>query len=213
MIVSFLRKLAAAGQAVLCTIHQPSASLFGRFDNLLLLKAGGNVSLLSLTLFTASWPLFLTEHSSIGYREHVIDTQTVYFGEIAKLSDYFGSNNVEFPKETNPAEFMIDVVSGDLSRDRDWGKVWLESEENKQMMQEIEKLNSEGSGGDGDDQAQAGEREDDKYEYASTTYMQLKLVTKRASIQVSGVLVFTLLACRHHCSTAVFTSFWTALGR
>ena len=41
LIVSFLRKLAAAGQAVLCTIHQPSASLFARFDQLLLLKAGG----------------------------------------------------------------------------------------------------------------------------------------------------------------------------
>jgi ATP-binding cassette subfamily G (WHITE) protein 2 (SNQ2) len=43
LIVSFLRKLAAAGQAVLCTIHQPSASLFAQFDQLLLLKAGGNM--------------------------------------------------------------------------------------------------------------------------------------------------------------------------
>jgi len=43
LIVSFLRKLAAAGQAILCTIHQPSASLFARFDQLLLLKAGGNM--------------------------------------------------------------------------------------------------------------------------------------------------------------------------
>jgi ATP-binding cassette subfamily G (WHITE) protein 2 (SNQ2) len=49
LIVSFLKKLAAAGQAVLCTIHQPSASLFNRFDNLLLLKAGGNVSTSSIT--------------------------------------------------------------------------------------------------------------------------------------------------------------------
>ena len=43
LIVSFLRKLAAAGQAILCTIHQPSASLFAQFDQLLLLKAGGNM--------------------------------------------------------------------------------------------------------------------------------------------------------------------------
>lgn len=41
MIVGFLQKLAAAGQSVLCTIHQPSAALFAGFDMLLLLKAGG----------------------------------------------------------------------------------------------------------------------------------------------------------------------------
>lgn len=33
----FLRKLADSGQAILVTIHQPSASLFAQFDTLLLL--------------------------------------------------------------------------------------------------------------------------------------------------------------------------------
>jgi ATP-binding cassette subfamily G (WHITE) protein 2 (SNQ2) len=40
-LVRFLRKLAAAGQAILCTIHQPNAFLFEHFDRLLLLKSGG----------------------------------------------------------------------------------------------------------------------------------------------------------------------------
>ena len=40
-IVKFLRSLADAGQAILCTIHQPSATLFERFDRLLMLKKGG----------------------------------------------------------------------------------------------------------------------------------------------------------------------------
>ena len=41
-IVSFLRELAdKAGQAILCTIHQPSGELFEVFDRLLLLKVGG----------------------------------------------------------------------------------------------------------------------------------------------------------------------------
>lgn len=40
-VVRFLRKLAAAGQAILVTIHQPNALLFENFDRLLLLKAGG----------------------------------------------------------------------------------------------------------------------------------------------------------------------------
>jgi ABC-type multidrug transport system ATPase subunit len=42
-IVRFLRRLADAGQAVLCTIHQPSAVLFEQFDELLLLQSGGRV--------------------------------------------------------------------------------------------------------------------------------------------------------------------------
>ncbi|KAI7941416.1 hypothetical protein MJO29_013490 [Puccinia striiformis f. sp. tritici] len=40
-IFRFLRKLAGAGQATLCTIHQPNALLFENFDRLLLLKKGG----------------------------------------------------------------------------------------------------------------------------------------------------------------------------
>lgn len=40
-VVRFLRKLADAGQAILCTIHQPSGSLFSQFDRLCLLKKGG----------------------------------------------------------------------------------------------------------------------------------------------------------------------------
>jgi len=40
-IVRFLRKLADQGQAILCTIHQPSSLLFFSFDRLLLLERGG----------------------------------------------------------------------------------------------------------------------------------------------------------------------------
>ena len=40
-IVQLLKKLAQAGQSVLCTIHQPSTTLFEQFDRLLLLRKGG----------------------------------------------------------------------------------------------------------------------------------------------------------------------------
>lgn len=40
-ICAFLRKLTDMGQAVLCTIHQPSAVLFQEFDRLLFLAKGG----------------------------------------------------------------------------------------------------------------------------------------------------------------------------
>lgn len=40
--IRFLKKLAAAWQAILVTIHQPSAQLFAEFDTLLLSAKGGN---------------------------------------------------------------------------------------------------------------------------------------------------------------------------
>jgi ABC-type multidrug transport system ATPase subunit len=40
-ILELLDKLSKAGQSILCTIHQPSAMLFQRFDRLLLLAEGG----------------------------------------------------------------------------------------------------------------------------------------------------------------------------
>jgi ABC-type multidrug transport system permease subunit len=40
-VVACLRRVAAAGRTVVCTIHQPSAELFDNFDELLLLSPGG----------------------------------------------------------------------------------------------------------------------------------------------------------------------------
>lgn len=42
-ILDLLKKLTDNGQAILCTIHQPSAMLFSRFDRLLFLAKGGQV--------------------------------------------------------------------------------------------------------------------------------------------------------------------------
>ncbi|EXL39730.1 hypothetical protein FOCG_17666 [Fusarium oxysporum f. sp. radicis-lycopersici 26381] len=50
-ILALLKKLAASGLGILCTIHQPSAMLFQRFDRLLLMARGGR-SLTSGTLGT-----------------------------------------------------------------------------------------------------------------------------------------------------------------
>lgn len=60
-IVRFLRKLADAGQAILCTIHQPSAVLFEQFDELLLLQSGGQV--------VYNGPLGPDSHTLIQYFE------------------------------------------------------------------------------------------------------------------------------------------------
>lgn len=39
------------------------------------------------------------------------------------MKDYFARNGVKAKEDDNPAEFMIDVVSGSLSKGKDWAKV------------------------------------------------------------------------------------------
>lgn len=50
-IVNLLTKLSKSGQAVLCTIHQPSAILFQRFDRLLLLAKGKFQSMSPVSIY------------------------------------------------------------------------------------------------------------------------------------------------------------------
>lgn len=102
-IVRFLRKLAAAGQAILCTIHQPNASLFENFDRLLLLQRGGE------TVY----------FGDIGKDANV-------------LINYFHKYGADCPSDANPAEWMLDAIgAGQAARigDKDWGEIWRESDE------------------------------------------------------------------------------------
>ncbi|KAK5688745.1 ATP-binding cassette transporter snq2 [Elasticomyces elasticus] len=110
-IVRFLRKLADAGQAILCTIHQPSAVLFEEFDELILLKSGGRL-------------VYLGE---LGH-------------DSRKLLDYFEANGgKECPHNANPAEYMLEAIgAGDPGYSgQDWGDVWQNSKENQALAEEI----------------------------------------------------------------------------
>ncbi|KYQ91324.1 ABC transporter G family protein [Tieghemostelium lacteum] len=40
-VMNLIKKIASSGRSVICTIHQPSTSIFKKFDHLLLLKKGG----------------------------------------------------------------------------------------------------------------------------------------------------------------------------
>lgn len=111
-IIRFLKKLAAAGQAVLCTIHQPNATLFENFDRLLLLERPGRV---------------------VYFGEIGKDAST--------LLEYFGRYGAHLTDPNqNPAEWMLDVIgAGTTPRigDRDWGDVWLDSPEFEQTKEDI----------------------------------------------------------------------------
>lgn len=146
--VRFLRKLAEVGQAVLVTIHQPSADLFAQFDTLLLLAKGG---------------------------------KTVYFGDIGHhartVKKYFADHGAPCPQEANPAEHMIEVVSGSLSKGKDWNQVWLNSPEHEKITQELDTLVADAA-------AKPPGTVDDGHQFAAPIWEQVKLVTHRMNISL-----------------------------
>jgi len=81
-VVQFLRKLADAGQSILCTIHQPSAVLFEQFDRLLLLQKGGK---------------------TVYFGETGDGSRT--------LINYFEKNGgTDCPPDANPAEYILEQI-------------------------------------------------------------------------------------------------------
>jgi ATP-binding cassette, subfamily G (WHITE), member 2, SNQ2 len=113
-IVRFLRKLAGAGQAILCTIHQPNSALFENFDRLLLLQKGGEC----------------VYFGDIGKDAH-------------HLLDYFSRHGADCPPDANPAEWMLDAIGAGIAPrigDKDWGEIWRESDELAATKAEIIEL-------------------------------------------------------------------------
>ena len=110
-IVKFLKKLAAEGQAILCTIHQPSGELFNQFDRLLLLQKGGK-----MVYFGDLGPNSTT------------------------LISYFEQRSgVKCGENANPAEYILDVIGAGATAttDKDWARLFRESELYAQLSHEV----------------------------------------------------------------------------
>ncbi|KAJ5388987.1 CDR ABC transporter [Penicillium cataractarum] len=120
-ICAFMKKLADHGQAVLATIHQPSANLFEQFDRLLLLGKGGR------TLY----------FGDVGHRART-------------LLDYVEKNGGRrCGLAENPAEYIIEVIGADAhgqTQTIDWVNVWNQSPEHQQVVKELDYLASLASG-------------------------------------------------------------------
>ncbi|KAM0756076.1 hypothetical protein T439DRAFT_341482 [Meredithblackwellia eburnea MCA 4105] len=112
--IRLCRKLANNGQAILCTIHQPSAILMAEFDRLLFLRKGGQ------TVY----------FGDIG-------------PSCATLINYFESHGAsKCDPDENPAEWMLDVVGAAPGSHTtiDWHKTWRESNEYQEVYQALEDM-------------------------------------------------------------------------
>jgi ABC-type multidrug transport system ATPase subunit len=114
-ICNLMEKLTKNGQAILCTIHQPSAALFQRFDRLLLLAKGGR------TVY----------FGEVGQGSSV-------------LVDYFRRNGApDLEPGMNPAEYMLDVIGATpnaKNTNTDWPAVWRASPEYQEVQKELARL-------------------------------------------------------------------------
>ncbi|RAK97174.1 uncharacterized protein BO80DRAFT_428515 [Aspergillus ibericus CBS 121593] len=116
-ICAFLRRLADNGQAVLCTIHQPSAVLFQQFDRLLFLARGGK------TVY----------FGPVGENSRT-------------LLDYFESHGAPRTcgEAENPAEYMLEVVNhGSNAQGQNWFDVWKQSNESQAVQAEIDRIHDQ----------------------------------------------------------------------
>ncbi|KAG1807446.1 ABC-2 type transporter-domain-containing protein [Suillus subaureus] len=117
-IMKFLRELANNGQAILCTIHQPSAELFQVFDRLLLLRKGGQ------TVY----------FGDIGDKSSI-------------MLDYFERNGATHcDADANPAEYMLDTIGAGATATAtvDWHNIWKRSPEAVELQAQIERIHAEG---------------------------------------------------------------------
>ena len=175
-ICALLRDLANNGQAILATIHQPSALLFQTFDRLLFLAAGG---------------------------------KTVYFGDIgtqsATLLEYFSRNGGRTCQETeNPAEYILDQVSGEGSTTVDWVAAWNKSDERREVIAELDRLQDTGQPDDSG--------EDMNEEFALPFLEQFRYVAARAFQQYyrQPEYIFSKFALGIASGLFIGFSFWKA---
>ena len=116
-ICQLMRKLANHGQAILCTIHQPSAILLKEFDRLLFLAKGGR------TVY----------FGELGENCHT-------------LINYFESHGAnKCPPAANPAEWMLEVIGAapGSHANQDYHEVWMASEEREAVKAELERMEKE----------------------------------------------------------------------
>ncbi|CCK68828.1 ATP-binding cassette multidrug transporter PDR5 KNAG_0B03870 [Huiozyma naganishii CBS 8797] len=113
-ICQLMKKLCKHGQAILCTIHQPSAILMQEFDRLLFMQKGGK---------------------TVYFGELGEGCQT--------MIDYFESHGAhECPADANPAEWMLEIVGAapGSHANQDYYEVWRNSEEYKAVHAELDRL-------------------------------------------------------------------------
>ena len=141
-IVRFLRKLARAGQAIVCTIHQPSSVLIQQFDSILALNPGGNVFYFG----------------PVGENGQAV-------------IDYFGARGARLPARQECRRVLLETAARPGKRPDgtkiNWDEEWKNSREAQDAIEEIEGLKLTRS-----KTVPEAVRKEQEKEFAASTWLQ-----------------------------------------
>eukprot|EP00940_MAST-03C_sp_MAST-3C-sp2_P002559 g2559.t1 len=134
IVLKALKAISKSGRTVICTIHQPSAELFRAFQDLLLMKKGGQV-------------VYFGELGT----------------NCSKLIQYFEAipGTPKIRPHYNPATWMLEVIGGGVGSDASdpdkYARLWRSSslcrETQKVIDEMVARVDDEATGGDDDDVA------------------------------------------------------------
>jgi len=128
----------------------------------------------------------------------------VFFGNRADVTEYFTSRGAETTKGANPAEFMIDVVSGNTKAKKDWAEEWQQSEEHQHLVEELDNIKSDSTQAEQDGELT---EESDDHKYASSLGYQFKVVLRRSNTQLWRQTDYITAKVYLHIGAALFNGF------
>lgn len=184
-IVRLLRKLANAGQAIICTVHQPSGELFCVFDRLLLLERGGRC----------------VYFGDVGKNANTV-------------SAYFEKHSgQECGEQANVAEYMLDVIGAGASggsaaaKDQDWHRLYLHSDMHAQLLHDLREFEAAAPA---DSALSSEEIARGKREYAASYMTQLRANFRRTAAHYwrSPVYVGSKIGLCLFAGLFIGSSFW-----
>ncbi|KAF2266390.1 ABC drug exporter AtrF [Lojkania enalia] len=153
-IIRFLKKLAVAGQAIICTIHQPSSILIQQFDMIIALNPGGN------TFY----------FGPVGENGQ----------DVIK---YFAERGVQCPPNKNVAEFILETAAKPTKRADgtriNWNEEWRNSPNSQEVLKEIDRIKAERS----KITSSSTSAQSEVHEFAAPVWLQTSMLTKRIFIQ------------------------------
>ncbi|KAK0607563.1 hypothetical protein LWI29_016774 [Acer saccharum] len=121
IVMRAVKNVVETGRTVVCTIHQPSIDIFEAFDDLILMKTGGQI--------IYSGPLGLHSSRVIEYFENICG--------VPKIKDNY-----------NPATWMLEVTSKSVESELgvDFAQIYMESTLYKENKELVKKLSSPSPG-------------------------------------------------------------------